>query len=318
MQLGDVAVVVHRRAAHGIRAEAHAGCPHRLEVEHVRQVAGVGVEVVVPADLVLGQRRAQRDPPHVAHPVSDDLVGPVLDPAGGIGVRRAAVRRVVLEAAVGRRVVRGRHDDAVGQAVRAAAVVGQDRVAQGRGRGVAVAAVDEHGHVVGGEHLEGGDPGRLGQAMGVLGQEQRPVGALLGAVLHDRLGRGQDVELVEGRAQARAAVAGGAERDALVDVLGVRLERVVGRDELGDVDEVAVLGRLAGALVGHGTSWAAAGGRTAAARLCSPARLRRGERTGSARPADHLPPLRRAPAPRPADICPDASGTGAARAIMAR
>jgi hypothetical protein len=40
-----------------------------------------------------------------------------------------------------------------------------------------------------------------------------------------------------------------------VPKLGVGLLGVVGRDQLGDVDEVAVLGRGPGALVDHGTSW---------------------------------------------------------------
>ena len=50
------------------------------------------------------------------------------------GVRRAAAGRVVLEAAVGRRVVRRRHHDAVGERVRVLAVPGQDGVRDGRRR----------------------------------------------------------------------------------------------------------------------------------------------------------------------------------------
>ena len=97
--------------------------------------------------------------------------------------------------------------------------------------------------------------------MGVLGDEQRTVGALHRPVLHDRLGGGQDVELVERGLQARAAVPGRAERDPLVDVVGVGLLGVVQGDQLRDVDEVTVLGRESGALMGHGTSWWGGGGR---------------------------------------------------------
>ena len=73
-----------------------------------------------------GIRRTSASPPR------DQLVGPLGDHARRVGVGRTAVRRVVLEAAVGRRVVRGRDHDAVGQ-TRAgrqvlAAVGAEDRV----------------------------------------------------------------------------------------------------------------------------------------------------------------------------------------------
>ena len=141
-----------------------------------------------------------------------------------------------------------------------APVGAEDRVRDGRGGRVAVAVVDEHGHVVGGEHLERGGPGRLGEPVGVAADEQRSVVPLLAAVVADRLGGGQDVGLVERGLQAGAAVAAGAERDLLVDVLGVRHPGVVGGDEVGDVDEVAGLGRAGRRavlrLIGlAGTSW---------------------------------------------------------------
>ena len=261
MHLGDVAVVGHGRPAHRVGAELQARVAHRIEVEHVGQVPGVRVEEVVGAGAVLRQGGLQGDPSDAGHAVGDDLVGAVLDPAGGLAAGRPAVRRVVLEPAIGRRVVRRGDHDAVREAVGAPPVVGQDRVAQGRGGRVPVPAVDADLHVVGRQHLERRDPRGLGQAVRVLGQEQRAVGALHPPVLHDRLGGGQDVELVEGRLQAGPAVPGRAEGNPLVDVLGVGLLRVVQRDQLRDVDEVAVLGRESGALVGHGTSWFGGGGR---------------------------------------------------------
>ena len=50
-----------------------------------------------------------------ALPLAQQLVGPVLDPLRDVGVGRAAVGRVVLEAAVLGRIVRRRDDDAVGE-----------------------------------------------------------------------------------------------------------------------------------------------------------------------------------------------------------
>ncbi len=46
-------------------------------------------------------------------------------------------------------------------------------------------------------------------------------------------------------------MAAGAERDLLVDVVGVRLEGVVRRHEVCDVDEVGRLGEGSCARVGH-------------------------------------------------------------------
>ena len=152
-------------------------------------------------------------------------------------------------------------DDAVGEAdarwevvdaADLALVRAQDRVRDRRSGGVAVVVVDEHGDVVGGEHLQRRRPSRLGQGMRVASDEQRPVEAAPAPVVDDGLGGGQDVVLVEGGPQARAAMSGRAEGDLLVDVVGVGLLGVVERDEVGDVDEVGRLGRLSGAVVGHG------------------------------------------------------------------
>ena len=63
------------------------------------------------------------------------IVGAGLDPLRHVGVRRAAVRRVVFEAAAVGGIVRGRDDDAVGETGLAPAVVGQDGVRYGRASG---------------------------------------------------------------------------------------------------------------------------------------------------------------------------------------
>src|SRR5213079_2010098 len=72
----------------------------------------------------------------------------------------------------------------------------------------------------------------------------------------------QDVRLVERRLQRGAAVAAGAEGDLLVDVVGIGLAGVVGRDQVGNVDEVGRRGRLTcprvGIAHGAGTSWSLA------------------------------------------------------------
>ena len=85
-----------------------------------------------------------------------------------------------------------------------------------------------------------------------------PVMRLAAAVLDDGLGDGGDVVVVEGGVEGGAAMAGGAEGDALGGVGGVGMEIVVGGDEAGDVDEGVGRGELAGG-VGHfeGRLWRA-------------------------------------------------------------
>jgi hypothetical protein len=80
----------------------------------------------------------------------------------------------------------------------------------------------------------------------VAGHEQRPVGALPLPVLADGLADGHDVVLVEGRAQAGAAVPGRAERDLLGRDRRVGVTLAVGRQQAVEVDEVGRLGGLAG------------------------------------------------------------------------
>ncbi len=67
-----------------------------------------------------------------------------------------------------------------------------------------------------------------------------------GAVLDDGLGDGGDVVVVEGGGEGAAAMAGGAEGDALGGDGGVGVEGVVGGDEAGDVDQIGEEGKLAG------------------------------------------------------------------------
>ena len=138
--LADPRPVGHARAAERVGAEAQAGRPDRIHVDDRREVVDVGRHVVMGRD-----RRAGVGRRHLPDAIEAGLQEPVrlvLDPAGDVRVGRAAVGRVVLEAAVLGRVVRRRHDDAVGQAIVAAAVVDEDRVRDDRGRRVAVVGID--------------------------------------------------------------------------------------------------------------------------------------------------------------------------------
>ena len=152
-----------------------------VHVDDVCQVGDVGRDVVV--TRAWSRPRAPLERACACTPVeavAQDLVGAVLDRLGGAGVGRAAVGRVVLEAAVVGRVVRRGDDHAVGQARRAAAVVGRGW----RGRSPASAcsrsppgssprtplAANTSSAVV---------ERRLGEGVGVHAEEERPGDPLL-------------------------------------------------------------------------------------------------------------------------------------------
>jgi hypothetical protein len=146
--------------------------------------------------------------------------------------------------------VRGRDDDAVGQVGRAPGVVGQDGVRDDRRRREAAGGLEADGDAVGGEHFEGRALRRRRQRVGVHAEKERAGDSRRGAVFGDRLGDGEDVRLVEAAGERAAAVAAGAEGDALRRIGGVG-RVAVGGEQRRDVGETAGGGRLAGERVGH-------------------------------------------------------------------
>ena len=134
--------------------------------------------------------------------LAQQFVGPILDPTGDVGVGRAAVGRVVLEAAVFGRIVRRRDDDAVGQVLGAAAVVDEDRLRDDGRRRDAVVALDDRLDAVGGEHFERRALRRAGEGVRVLAHVERAVDLLLLPVFADRLRDGEDVGFGEGAVAA--------------------------------------------------------------------------------------------------------------------
>ena len=106
--LGDGLPEGQARAAHGVHADPEPARADGLHVDHAGEVGDVGLDVVVLARRGGAERRRERDALDLAIPSRQERVGPGLDDRGLVGVRRAAVRRVVLEAAVVGRVVRRR------------------------------------------------------------------------------------------------------------------------------------------------------------------------------------------------------------------
>jgi hypothetical protein len=154
--------VLEVRAAHGVDTDLQAALGDRLQVDDARQVLDVRRHVVVLHRL--GHRLGEPDALDLLQAGLEQRVGAALDDLGGVGVRRAAVRRVVLEAAAVGRVMRGGDDHAVGQPAGPALVVGADGVADDGGGGPAQPLLDAHLDAVGDEHLEGGGEGGLGEA----------------------------------------------------------------------------------------------------------------------------------------------------------
>ena len=169
---GDARPVVDAGSAEGIDGELESWCREGGEVDDVGEVVDVGGDVVVAVGVVGGEGACVGDALDVGEAGGDELVGAVLDPLGGGGVGGAAVGWVVLEAAVLGWIVRGGDDDAVGAVELEVGVVGEDGVGEGGGGGVAEVFVDHDFDVVGGEDLEGGGEGGLGEGVGVLREEE--------------------------------------------------------------------------------------------------------------------------------------------------
>ncbi len=154
-----------------------------------------------------------------------------------MGIGRPAVRGVVLEATVLRRVVRRRDHDPVGEPAAPAAVVPEHGVRHDRGRREAVPGIDHDVDPIGSQDLERGREGRLRERVRIEPDEQGAVDPRVLALEADRLGDCEDVVLVEGGIERGAAMPGGPEHDPLRGHGRIRLSLVVSIDEARDVDE---------------------------------------------------------------------------------
>ena len=148
--------IADRRAAERIDAEREPGRADRAHVDDVREVVDVRADEVLLVNPPARARGLEREPAHAGVAGAQELVRAVLHPACHVRVGRSAVRRVVLEAAVGRRVVRRRHDDAVREVLAPATVVDEDRARDHGRRRNAVRALNDRVDAVRGEHLERG------------------------------------------------------------------------------------------------------------------------------------------------------------------
>ena len=103
----------------------HPGLPDSPEIQGIDEVLAIGAQVIEALHL---RDHIRVRPPADFGAISEQGVGTRRDHARRVGIGRAAVWRVVLEAAIARRVVRRRNDDAVcGVARGSGSVVYDDR-----------------------------------------------------------------------------------------------------------------------------------------------------------------------------------------------
>jgi hypothetical protein len=192
--------IMDRGPAERIHAQLQAGGSDRVHVNDVSEVVDIRQDEVffVRAARPDGIRERQALHPDIAAP--QQFVGSVLNPLRHIGVGRATIGRVVLEATILRRVVRWRDDDAVRELFLAAAIMNEDSPRDDRRGRHAVTALDDCLHIVGGQHFERGALGRAGKRVSVLAHVEWAVGALASPIVADGLSNGQDVRFGEGAA----------------------------------------------------------------------------------------------------------------------
>ena len=214
--------IARRRAAEGIDPDLQARRANGFHVNRAGQIPDIGGHEVG----LVGRRGLAgygvRGSFHLLVGAAQERVGPILNPPGHVGIGRTAVRRVVLEAAVLRWIMRRGDDDPVCLVLVRPAVADQDRVGDDRGRRDAVVALDEDVHAIGREHFQGRALGRWGGGVAVLAHEQRAINALAAAVVADRLRHGQNVSFGERAVERRATVPAGAKAHQLIGVTEVR------------------------------------------------------------------------------------------------
>ena len=91
---------------------------------------------------------------HTAQALRNNGVRLLLYPFGDVSVRWSTVGRIVLKAAVARRVMRRRDDDAVGEATLAPAIVVKNRVRDYRRWSVAMVSIDHDVDAICCQYLE--------------------------------------------------------------------------------------------------------------------------------------------------------------------
>ena len=189
---------VNGSAAQRIYSDLHAGRFHQLHVDDIAELGDVGADVIVEMRRRGSAGTFVRHPHDAPEPGFQIAIRAFFDDGGDVGIGRTAMRRIILVAAVLRRIVRRRDDDAIGETRGSSLVVSQDRARDDGGRRIPTVLVDHDLDAIRSKHLNRTRQRRLGQSVRVNSDEQRSCQAGPAAVVTDRLRRRQDVIFIEG------------------------------------------------------------------------------------------------------------------------
>ncbi len=211
-----------RRAAERVHAQLQTGGADGVQIHDIFQILNIGQNKIV---LMGGCRLERRDERHALHAgiiPAQQFVCAILHPACHVGVGGAAVGRIIFEAAVFRRIVRRRDDNAVGQTGFASAIVNNNGAGNNRRWRHAIGALNDRLDLVGRQNFQRGALRRGGQRVRIFAHLKRAVDVLAAAVIANGLGDGENVGFVEGAGQRRAAMPARAEADQLIWVGHIR------------------------------------------------------------------------------------------------
>ncbi|MGY3647345.1 hypothetical protein ACVWW2_002636 [Bradyrhizobium sp. LM4.3] len=96
---------MHGGAAEWIDADIDAGGFDEVEIDHVAEIGDVGRNEVVGVDVRSLARPGVVDAVHALEAIGEIAIGALLDHGGRVGVGRPTMRRIVLVAAVLRRIM---------------------------------------------------------------------------------------------------------------------------------------------------------------------------------------------------------------------
>src|SRR5581483_8431774 len=119
-------------SAQRVNSQSETRIPDQVHVDDVFQILDIGQHKI----LLAGGRRLDClfvwNSFYAAIRGSQQIIRPILNPARDLGIGRAAIRRVVLEATVFRRIVGRRDDNTVRQTSLSIAVISQNGMGDNR------------------------------------------------------------------------------------------------------------------------------------------------------------------------------------------
>src|ERR1039457_4935971 len=208
-----------------------------VHVNHVAKVVDVTGDIVVPMRRRGAQRLRMGNSFYSLEFGSQQSVRVCLNPTSNCVVRRPAIRRVIFEPTVMRRIMRGRDDNPVCQSLFTPAIVSQNRVRIYRGRRIFVPFGEHHVDAICRQHFQRGSAGWNGKRVCVNAKIQWTGYIMPLAIQANRLGNRKDVPFVEGQIERRSAMPGSAKYHSLFRHRRVRNTGVEGRDKPRHVNQ---------------------------------------------------------------------------------